>query len=125
MYAVISYTNRHRDDNYVEIKQVVADVDTAKKLAFYHATKNLPAYVPFARTNCKIVQDYFDEEGDQVHIENEIVVSYRIAEVLYNDDEEDDEYTIECVYNTVWAVIHFMNKMPADIPDIDNKPSQI
>jgi len=126
MYAVISYTNRRNDDNYVKIEQVVADVETAKKLAFYHAKKVLPADVRFARATCKIVQDYSDEEGDHVYLENEIVVSYRIAEVVYNDDldseeEDGDEYAIECVYNTVWAVVHFMNKMPANIPDIDNK----
>lgn len=123
MYAVISYTNRRDDENYVEIKQVVADVETAKKLAFYHAKQRLPPKSLYGRTECKIVQDYSDGEGDHIYMENEVVVSYRIAEVIYNDDEipngGDEFYTIECVYNTVWSVIHLMNKMPADIPDID------
>lgn len=110
MYAVIFYADKQDDDKFVKIIHVVDDCDIAKKLAFHYAKCDLPT--EYSIYKYRIVQDYSTGE-EQLYMENEVIIDYRIAQIECGDYGEDE---IIDVYNNVWAVIKFNNN---DIPDVE------
>lgn len=118
-YAVVTYDSRPHDDNEIEVIHVTDNYDYANKLAFHYAKKDLPPKGNFARTECRIIKDYYNEYCS-VMLRN-VIVDYRICEVNYDDEcEEYEKYDIVDVWNNVWAVVKIDNKIE-EVEDIDEK----
>lgn len=118
-YAVVSYDSRPNDDNEIEVIHVTDNYDYANKLAFHYVKKGLPPKHNFARTECRILKDYYNECNSIIL--RDVIVEYRIGEVKYDDEcEEYDKYDIVDVWNNVWAVVKINNKIE-DVEEIDEK----
>lgn len=121
-YAVVNYDDRHDDDNKVEIICVTDNFEYAEKLAVHHAKKRLPKETIYGRTECRILKNYYNERNSVI-LRN-IIVEYRVGEVEYDDDYEqeyDDErerYHITHCWNSVWAVVKIENDIE-EVGDID------
>lgn len=118
-YAVVTYDSRPHDDNEIEVIHVTDNYDYANKLAFHYVKKGLPCKHNFARIECRIIKDYYNEHNS-VMLHN-VIVDYRICQVGYDDEcEEYEKYNIIDVWNNVWAVIKIDNKIE-EVEDIDEK----
>lgn len=115
-YVIINYTDRSDDDNEIIVKHITDNLEYAKKLAFHYAKKELPAKSLYSRTECRIIESY--RECKPISITNEIVVEYRICEVIYND--KCGEYEIDDVWCNVWTVVKIHNESET-VEDIDKK----
>lgn len=113
-YAVVNYDDCRHDDNEIMIKHITNDFEYANKLAFHYAKKGLPSKELFQRYEYKIIKNY--DTFNSVYIHN-VVVDYRIGEVKY--DDECEEYDINDVWNSVWAVIKIQNDVTETIEEID------
>jgi hypothetical protein len=119
-YAVVSYDNRRDDDNEIEIILVCDNFDYANKLAFHYAKQQLPKKEMYSRSEYRIIKN--NDEYNSIYLHG-VVVDYRIAEVIYDDEcEEYEKYDIDVVWNIVWAVVKIKNDISEiELEEIDEK----
>jgi hypothetical protein len=120
LYAVVNYDDRPRDDNEIEIIHVTDNLEYAEKLAFHYVKKLLPPHRNYGWKECRILRNYYNEDKS-IYIGN-VIVEYRIGEVEYDDEcEEDDKINVIDPWRNVWAVVKIINEIAEKVEDIDEK----